>query len=130
MKRALCVAILLMGMAAVSGCSGAQMIGMVGDLEMWSIRDHSWDGPNMCALVSRDPKTGQIVFHGMGNGPGLFGGAGTALVGSGAQAGGIVGGAAVLRPSKTLNLNSTITQTQQNNANHHNNGVGPNNSPP
>lgn len=115
MRRVLCLVTLLVGAIGVMGCSEITLIGEVGGVEFYSVRDSKWDGPNMAALVSKNKESGQVTFHGMGNGPGFFGGAGTALVGSGAVAGGIVGGAAVLHTSKTNvnNSNSNSASAQQ-----------------
>ena len=116
MRRIWCLMLLVGAAATLCGC-GVSEIGEVGGVKFYSVRDWSIDGPNMCAMVSHDPKTGAVTFHGMGNGPGLFGGAGTAAVGGGALAGGMIGGAMNLRPARTnvdnSNANSASAQQSQ-----------------
>jgi hypothetical protein len=113
MRKIFCCLMLLVGAMATGGCTGTKMIGMIGDTEMWSVWDHSWDGPNMTMICSR-AADGKMTALSTATSPGFFTAGGTALLGNGASAAGFATGMVFRNPDKTKVDNSNSNSASAN----------------
>lgn len=100
---------LSMLLLVITGCSHTSRIGKVGNVELYKVQASSLIGPTITMIVSKpvddnDLVRVEAVFGGNGIGPALVG------------AGGMMGSAALLRPSNT-HVNNTASGEAQSQSN-------------